>query len=277
MPGGLSDYTAERMLNRFMSITAYTPAATHYFALFTTNPVSGGAGYVELGDAGYARVGKTNNNTTWKAWGAVSAGAKHIGVSVTFGAATENWTEVVGVGIFDASSAGNLLAWGVLETPKTILDTETLVIPVDGGSITFLGESSGDGGPTDYTAARLMNYEFGITAYTPAANHWFGFFTTYPDPDGTGSVESSGGGYGRIAKVNNDTTWPAWDTGFKSNGVEIAHAAFTADMDTIVGAGWWDAESAGNLLWWGKFATPRTPLEDETLTLPVASGTFGIQ
>lgn len=276
MPGGVSDYTDERMLNKFLGATAYTPAANHHFALFTTNPVSGGSGYVELNKTGYARISKTNNTTTWKNWGAVSSGAKHIGVSVVWGAATEDWDEVVGVGVFDAAAAGNLLAWAVLATPKTILNGQTLTVPVDGGSITFLGKSDGTGGPSDYAAGRMMDWEFGKTAYTPAANHHFGFFTTNPGTDGSGFVESTGGGYGRISKTNNTTTWPAWASGLKKNGVDIAHAAFTADMTTMVGAGWWDAASAGNLLWWGKFSSSRTPLNGETLTLPANSGSFGI-
>ena len=271
MPGGVSDYTAERMLNKFLSAVTYTPAATHYFALFTTNPSAGGAGYVELTNTGYARISKTNNATTWPAW---ASAAKKNGVAIAWGAATEDWDEVVGVGVFDAAAAGNLLGWGVFVTARTVLDTETLTVPVDGGVITFLGEAAGVGGITDYSAGRLMDYEFSAAAYTPAATHYFGLMSTNPNPAGSGAVELSGGGYARISKTNNATTWPAWATLLKKNGVAIAWPAFTADMATIVGAGWWDAASAGNLLGWGKFTNTRTPLEDETFTLPANSGTF---
>jgi len=272
---GLTYYSAERMLNKLLGIDDYTPAATNYFGAFTANPADAEAtSYTECTDGGYARVSKTNNDTTWTDW---AGGAKVCGVEVSFAAATEDWTELTGIGIWDASTAGNLLGWGALASPITLLDTEVLTIPADAGQFTFLGDASGYGGLTDLAAAALMDYEFGISAYTEPATCYFGFLTTNADPDGTGSVELGSAGYARVSKTNNTTTWPGWAAGITQNGVAIAVGPATEDWTEVLGLGIWDAASAGNLWIWGKLTSPKSVLDGQTETVPVGAITVRIQ
>lgn len=40
--------------------------------------------------------------------------------AITFAAPSANWGVVYGMGVWDASSSGNLWAWGALTTPKTV-------------------------------------------------------------------------------------------------------------------------------------------------------------
>lgn len=272
---GLTHYTAERMLNKLLGITDYTPAANHHFGAFTVNPADAEAtAYTECTNAGYGRVSKTNNDTTWADW---ASGAKVCAVEVAFAAATENWTELVGIGVWDASTSGNLLGWGALASPITILDTEVLTIPAGAGEFTFLGDASGNGGLTDTAAAALMDYEFGITDYTEPATWYFALLTTNPDPDGTGGVELASAGYARVSKTNNTTTWPGWSSGITQNGVAIAFGPATENWTEVVGGAMYDDPSAGDLWLWGKFTTPKSVLDGQTETIPVGAITVRIQ
>lgn len=49
-----------------------------------------------------------------------TGGATQNRVAITFPAPTANWGTVTHFGIFDATSAGNLLFWGALTQSKTV-------------------------------------------------------------------------------------------------------------------------------------------------------------
>lgn len=95
-----------------------TPA-TLYIGLFTDTPDPDGTGGTEVTGGSYARKAVTNNNTNWPA---AANGIKANGTAQNFAAASADWGIVEGVGIFDASSGGNLYDFGDLETPKTVLN-----------------------------------------------------------------------------------------------------------------------------------------------------------
>jgi hypothetical protein len=94
---------------------AYSPPATLYLGLFTTAPTRSTAG-TELtpGSNGYARQALELD--------AGSAGALSANTNVeTFGpCVTTNWGSIVAVGIFDASTAGNLMWFGDLTAARTV-------------------------------------------------------------------------------------------------------------------------------------------------------------
>jgi hypothetical protein len=93
---------------------AFTPPATIYVGLFTAAPTDAGGG-TEVSGGAYARQAVT--------FGAVSGGSpSQISNSsaVTFPVATASWGTVVAFGLFDAATAGNLLAWANLSTSKAI-------------------------------------------------------------------------------------------------------------------------------------------------------------
>ncbi len=114
---GLSDYLEDKLLNHTFRNTAYTQAATVYAALFTAAPSDTGGG-TEVSGGSYARTAIT--------FGAPSpSGAIANSGAVTFPTATGSWGTVTHFGIFDASSAGNLLAWGALTASKTVGSGDT--------------------------------------------------------------------------------------------------------------------------------------------------------
>ena len=106
---------------------AGTGPATTYVALFTTTPADAGGG-VEVTGGSYARVAVTSSLANWAGTQAAASTTASTGtngttsnnLAITFPAPTANWGSIVAIGIFDASTAGNLLLWGPLTTAKTV-------------------------------------------------------------------------------------------------------------------------------------------------------------
>src|SRR5256885_3707404 len=108
---GKSTYLSDKMLNWLKGTAFGTAPTTVYVALFTTNPTSDdGTGAVEVSGGSYARA----SITTSSGWSAISGtNPRQISNSgtVTFATPTANWGSVTGIGVYDASTAGNLLYW----------------------------------------------------------------------------------------------------------------------------------------------------------------------
>lgn len=131
MAGSKSDYLENKMLDLVLGGQAYTPPASLYFGLFTASPSDAGGG-TEVSGNGYARVAVTNNLTNFPA---ASGGSKQNAAAVTWPTATGSWGVVVAVGIYDASSAGNLLYWTTISS-KTVDSNDTVSIPVNNLTVT---------------------------------------------------------------------------------------------------------------------------------------------
>jgi len=101
-----SDHLENKVLDHLFGATTYTPPATLYFALFKTAPTDSGGTEVTIGSGAYARAAVANNATNFLS---ASAGAKKNAIAIVFPEATTAWGPVVGVGIFDAATGGNLL------------------------------------------------------------------------------------------------------------------------------------------------------------------------
>ncbi len=92
-----------------------TSPATTYVGLFTTNPTTDATvSYTgtEVSGGSYARVAVTSSS----GWSAISTVGTLSQISnagvITFPTPTVSWGAVIGVGIFDAATTGNLLWWG---------------------------------------------------------------------------------------------------------------------------------------------------------------------
>lgn len=111
-----SDYLENALLNHVFRNTAYTPAVNIYMGLYTVAPTDAGGG-TEVTGGGYARQAV--------AFSAASGGAITNSLDETFTASGANFGTIVAVGLFDAVSAGNLLAWKTI-TSVLINDGDTL-------------------------------------------------------------------------------------------------------------------------------------------------------
>jgi hypothetical protein len=119
---GLTTPAQTNMLNLLKGTTWPTaagawqaPVTTYYVGLFTTNPTSDAAtsnGSVEVSGSAYARQPITASS----GWSAIVAGAGQStqisnSAIITFPTPSGSWGTIIGVGIFDASTAGNLWLW----------------------------------------------------------------------------------------------------------------------------------------------------------------------
>ena len=107
----MSNYLENALINVTLRATTYTAPTTVYVALFTTDPTDAGTG-TELSGSAYTRKSAT--------FGAPSNGASVTTADITFDQATGSWGTVGWIGIYDASTAGNLLYHTPLTTSKTI-------------------------------------------------------------------------------------------------------------------------------------------------------------
>ena len=107
---------------------AFTPPSTIYLALYTVAPSDAGGG-TEVSGGGYARQSFTLT--------AASGGASENSADITFPTATSNWGTIVAVGIFDASTGGNLLMWADLTQSKTVNSGDTFKINAGDLDISF--------------------------------------------------------------------------------------------------------------------------------------------
>lgn len=116
---GLTHYAQLKVLNEMFGATALGEPATWYAALYTAAPTNSGGG-TETTYTDYARVAITNNTTNFPAASGGDPGVKSNGTAVTFPAVGAAGATVVAVGLLDASSAGNLWMWTMLEVPRVL-------------------------------------------------------------------------------------------------------------------------------------------------------------
>lgn len=114
-----SNYLENKLLAHAFSGTAYTAPTTMYLALFTSNPDEDGSG-TEVSGGGYVR--KAVAFTTTGSTASNSA-------AVEYPTATANYGTVTHVGVYDASTGGNLMAYAALTSSKTIETGDVFRIP----------------------------------------------------------------------------------------------------------------------------------------------------
>lgn len=133
MAGSFANYLEDKILDHVFGGGDYTRAGTVYISLFTVTPSDTGGG-TEVTGGSYARAIVTNNATNFPA---SSGGAKSNGTEIAFVTATGSWGTVLAFGIHDASTAGNLLAWGDVTPSKAIASGDTAKFAIGDLDITI--------------------------------------------------------------------------------------------------------------------------------------------
>ena len=123
----MSDYLENEILDHILGTGAYTMPATVYVGLSTGSFNDDNSG-TELTGNNYARKAIT--------FGAAASGTASTSAAVEFNAATGSWGTVSHFGLFDASTAGNLLIHGALTASKVIETGDILKIAIGDMDIT---------------------------------------------------------------------------------------------------------------------------------------------
>lgn len=113
-----SDYLENEIIKHIFRTGSFTKPTNLYVALFTAAPSDAGGG-TEVSGGSYARVANNPLDANWAATSGTDGKTSNVG-AITFPAPTANWGTVTHWGIFDASTAGNLLYHAALTTSKTV-------------------------------------------------------------------------------------------------------------------------------------------------------------
>lgn len=124
---GKSDYLENKFIDFLLRGQTFTAPATTYIGLLTAAPSDSGGGTEVTGGA-YARVAVASTMANWAGTQSAGTTVASSGTggqtsnnnAITFPAPTANWGQVTHIGIYDASSAGNLLYWAPLTVAKTV-------------------------------------------------------------------------------------------------------------------------------------------------------------
>jgi hypothetical protein len=121
----ISNYLEDALINGTLRATTFTAPAAVYISLHTADPTDAGTG-TEVSGGSYARQSAT--------FAAPSNGASATDADVTFPQATGNWGTIGWIGIWDASTTGNMLYHTALDASKAI-DTGD-IFKIASGSLT---------------------------------------------------------------------------------------------------------------------------------------------
>lgn len=122
-----SNLLETELLDHVFANNAYTSPTTVYVSLHTANPDEDGSG-AEVSGGGYARQAGSFS---------VSGNTATTTADIEYATATAGYGTVTHVGIYDASTAGNLLAYAALTASKTITTGDVMRIPAGDLDITL--------------------------------------------------------------------------------------------------------------------------------------------
>ena len=114
-----TNFLETEILDHVFAGAAYTAPGTHYLGLFTAAPGEAGGG-TELSGSAYVR--KAVNFAT-------SGDTTSNNAAIEFPTATGSWGTVTHVGVFDAATSGNLMAYATLSSSKAIATGDVFRVP----------------------------------------------------------------------------------------------------------------------------------------------------
>lgn len=130
----VTNYSANRILDRYFGNITFNPATTYYMGVSTTAPQSDGTGVTEPTDVAYARVPIVNNKVSFTN---SVLGAVENDIEFQFTEAQEDWGIIAYFVLYDALTGGNLEIYGGLTSPRTVEDQTTLILSANALQITL--------------------------------------------------------------------------------------------------------------------------------------------
>ena len=117
------------VLNYVFTTTSVTRPTAWYLALFTSNPAEDASGTeVSTSGTAYARQSATFT---------VSGNEATTSAAIEFPTATASYGTVTHVGVFDASTGGNMIAYSALSTSKAVGTGDVFRVPAGDFDLTL--------------------------------------------------------------------------------------------------------------------------------------------
>jgi hypothetical protein len=194
---GFTDRTSQGILNHITGKTALYTLPTAYLALFSAVGTDAGTGFTEPTVGAYARVA-----TAAADWAAASGSAPSQisnANTLTFPTCLADWGSIIGFGLYDAASTGNLLCWDFFGAynwfPATVSAASPAVITAKahGYTVADLVRWSTEYGGTDptFSASNLTGNLAVATASTD----------TFTVTNAAAAVNTSASGSGMVRKL----------------------------------------------------------------------------
>jgi len=124
----MSNFLENELYDHVLRNAAYTSPANIYVSLHTADPTDDASG-AEVSGGSYARTAVT--------MGAPTNGSGTNSTDVQFPQATGDWGTVTHIGIWDATSSGNMLFHTPLDTSKNITTGDVFKIASGSLTVTF--------------------------------------------------------------------------------------------------------------------------------------------
>lgn len=217
---GFSDHTAQGILGHITGKAAIFAEPTAYVALFTAVGTDAGTGFTEVTGGSYARV--ATNATTWNSPTGTGPSTENNASAITFPTATASWGTVIAVGLYDAASSGNLLAWDFLGNFNWLPCTVSSASP---GVITAPAHGLSVGNSVIFTT------EYGGTAPTFSASNFTGTLLvahaatdTFDVTNGGTPVNTSSTGNGMVRQISPTLIGSGATPGFTSGNLTLISA-----------------------------------------------------
>ena len=122
-----TNFLETEILDHVFAGAAYSAPSQHYLGLFTAAPGEAGGG-TELSGSAYAR-----RPVDFSTSGATTSND----AAIEFATATGSWGTVTHVGVFDAATSGNLMAYATLSSSKAIATGDVFRVPTGDLDITL--------------------------------------------------------------------------------------------------------------------------------------------
>lgn len=114
----MSNYLEVALRDHIFRTATFLKPSALYIALHTADPTDAGTG-AEVSGGAYARVQRNPADANWSAASPTDGLTDNV-ADIVFPAPTANWGVVTHLSIWDAATAGNMLGYGALSTPRTI-------------------------------------------------------------------------------------------------------------------------------------------------------------
>jgi hypothetical protein len=161
---------------------------------------------------------------------------------------------LAGFGIWDAPTAGNLIAFGRRRS-QLVRANRPLVVPA--GALTI---ASNDEHISVYLANAWLDHALGVAAYTPPVSTFLAHYTVAPTAVTTGT-EVADGGYARAL-----ASWAAPTDRRSVLAADVTWEPLHTDDDQDL-EGWalLDNDVAGEILWFNAYPSPITVVATNTV------------
>lgn len=126
MAGSASNYLENKLIDHSLGKTSYTKPSFVYVALYTVAPTDSTSG-TEVTGGSYARQVGT--------FSTASSGSSSNSSKLTF--LNMPACTIIGIGILDSLTSGNLLYWTKLDSNYTVSATDTVEIDVGNLTVTL--------------------------------------------------------------------------------------------------------------------------------------------